>query len=676
MNATNKHIVKLCVVLAALIITIFNTQTCLAQEQTREWEQYLLQISEYEEFDNSLWEAYYDRLCDLEANPININMASREDLENLPFLTSQDAELISEYIYKHNGITTLGELVMIDRLDYNKRKLLFYFTYAGNVEEKAFPTIATIMKYGKNSLTATAKVPFYSRKGDKRGYEGYQYKHSIRYDFRYGDCIRVGLVGAQDAGEPFFAGKNSMGYDFYSYYLLIQKIGKIKTLAVGRYRLKFGLGLVINNNYSFGKLSALSSIGSNGTDIRAHSSSSSGNYLQGVASTVNVAKGFDVTAFVSGRKIDATLNKQDNTITSIVTSGYHRTQTEMAKKNNTSQTAFGGALEWRRYGFNIGISGVYTSFDRTLAPDKSVKYRRHYASGKSFHNFGINYGYINSRFAINGETATGDCNAVATINTIRFEVNEKLSLLALQRFYSFRYNAIMASAFSEGGSVQNESGIYLGATWKPRTDLSVMAYADVAYFAWPKYQASDSSMGFDNSIQVVYSPSNWNIQLRYRLKRREKDNADKTDLIYQTEHRGRFAVGYNAKTWSSKTQADVSFYNYKDRSSGWILSQSLSAKLGKIANVTANIGYFDTDDYNSRVYFYERGMSYSFYCPSYYGNGIRYCAVVDIKALRNVVLTAKIGTSKYFDREKISSGYQEINHSSATDLELQMKWKW
>ena len=32
--------------------------------------------------------------------------------------------------------------------------------------------------------------------------------------------------------------------------------------------------------------------------------------------------------------------------------------------------------------------------------------------------------------------------------------------------------------------------------------------------------------------------------------------------------------------------------------------------------------------------------------------------------------------SKYFDREKISSGYQEINHSSATDLELQMKWKW
>lgn len=676
MRLKKRHFKIAVLLFVTLIVNIGNTQSCLAQEQNREWEQYLMQLTEYEEFDNVLWESYYDRLCDLESNPININTATRDDLENLPFLSSQDAEAISEYLYKYGEMKSLGELVMIRSLDYNKRQLLFYFTYAGSKGEKVFPGLATIMKYGKNSLTASAKLPLYSRKGDKRGYEGYKYKHSIRYDFSYGDRVRVGFVGSQDAGEPFFAGKNSMGYDFYSYYLLIKKLGKIKSLAVGRYRLKFGLGLVMNNNYSFGKLSALSSLGSNGTAIRAHASSSSGNYLQGVATTVNVIKGLDITAFVSGRKIDATLNKEDSTITSIVTSGYHRTKTEMAKKNNTSRTDYGGSLEWRGYGFNIGLSAVFTSFDRKLAPDRSVLYRRHYATGKSFSNFGVNYGYTNRRFALNGETATGNCNAIATINTMRYDVTDLLSLLAVQRFYSFRYNAIMASSFSEGGAVQNESGIYLGATWKPRTDLSVMAYTDVAYFAWPKYQASDSSMGFDNSIQVVYSPSQWNIQLRYRIKKREKDNSDGTSLIYQTEHRGRLGVGYTAKTWSCKTQAEVSNYTYKDKSFGWIVSQTLSAKLGKIVDITANIGYFDTDDYNSRVYFYERGLSYSFYCPSYYGNGIRYCAVLGIKAIKNVVFTAKIGTSNYFDRAKIGSSYQEINHSSATDVELQMRWKW
>lgn len=46
-------------------------------------------------------------------------------------------------------------------------------------------------------------MPFYTRKGDREGYMGYQYKHSIRYDFTYGDNVRLGVLGAQDAGEPF-----------------------------------------------------------------------------------------------------------------------------------------------------------------------------------------------------------------------------------------------------------------------------------------------------------------------------------------------------------------------------------------------------------------------------------------------------------------------------------------
>lgn len=41
-----------------------------------------------------------------------------------------------------------------------------------------------------------------------------------------------------------------MGYDFYSFYLVLKKMGCIKTLALGRYRLRFGMGLVMNNNFS------------------------------------------------------------------------------------------------------------------------------------------------------------------------------------------------------------------------------------------------------------------------------------------------------------------------------------------------------------------------------------------------------------------------------------------
>lgn len=50
------------------------------------------------------------------------------------------------------------------------------------------------------------KVPFYERKGDASGtdgYLGYPYKHGLRYLFRYGNSVKLGFVASQDAGEPF-----------------------------------------------------------------------------------------------------------------------------------------------------------------------------------------------------------------------------------------------------------------------------------------------------------------------------------------------------------------------------------------------------------------------------------------------------------------------------------------
>lgn len=649
---------------------------CLsANGQQHEWEQYLYQLGELEDIESSSWESSFDLLCDMEENPININTATREELEQIPFLTARDVENISEYIYRYGPMKSLGELAMIRDMDYYKRKLLFYFTYAGDVKKKGFPKIKNIVKYGKHDIIGTLKIPLYKRKGDKSGYLGYQYKHSVRYDFTYGDYVRFGIIGAQDAGEPFFAGRNSLGYDYYSFYLILKKLGRIKTLALGKYRLKFGMGLVINNNFSFGKLSALSSMGRSSTSIRPHASRSDGNYLQGAAATVNLIKGLDVSAFVSYRKFDATLNKDDGTIATILSSGYHRTETEMAKKNNSSHFVAGGNVDYRFKGFNIGLTGVYVTLDKTLKPKTEAIYRRHYAHGRNFYNIGINYGYTGHRISFSGETANGGCNAWATINSLSFHLTDNIDLLALQRFYSFRYYSLFAESFSEGGAVQNESGIYLGVNWHPVPAMNVMAYTDFAYFAWPKYQAANSSHSFDNLIQMNYVPGKWTFAARYRLKMRERDNDDKSRLIYKIEHRGRLSAAYNNGVWSEKTQVDVAYTDYKERSLGWMVSQNIGLNLNKLLNVMATIGYFDTDDYDSRIYTYERGMLYSFSFPAYYGKGLRLALFATTDISKVIKLTAKIGATKYFDRNTIGSGYQEIYSSSATDIELQLRLK-
>ena len=39
------------------------------------------------------------------------------------------------------------------------------------------------------------------------------------------------------------------------------------------------------------------------------------------------------------------------------------------------------------------------------------------------------------------------------------------------------------------------------------------------------------------------------------------------------------------------------------------------------------------------------------------------------------MIACKLGSTKYFDRNKISSSYQEIDGSSMTDIEVQIRWK-
>ena len=641
--------------------------------QQHEWEQFLYQLGEIEDVESDVWESSFGLLCDLEKNPININTATREQLEQIPFLTAKDVENILEYIYRNGAMKSLGELAMIRDLDYFKRRLLFYFTFAGNVEEKRFPKLRNIMKYGKHDMTGSIKIPFYTRKGDKEGYMGYQFKHDLRYDFTYGDYVRIGFIGAQDAGEPFFSGRNNLGYDFYSFYFSLKNLGRVKTLVAGRYRVRFGMGLVVNNNYGFGKLSTLSSLGRGGSNIRVHSSRSSSNYLQGLATTVNVAKNLDISGFVSYRKFDATLNKEDNTIATILSSGYHRTETEMSKKNNSSHLTSGLNAEYRIGGGYVGITGLYVSLDKMLRPKTDAAYRKIYAHGKDFYNIGIHYGYTGHRLSVSGETASGGCNAIATINTLSYSLAENLDIMALQRFYSYNYYSLLSESFSEGGSVQNESGVYVGVNWKPFQGLNVMAYSDFAYFAWPKYQAGNSSRALDNLVQTVYTKDKWTFTARYRLKFRERNNESKTSLIFKNEHRGRMSAAYNDGIWNGKTQVDIAYTQYKRKSMGWMISQTVGLKLKKRFNAIATFGYFDTDDYDSRVYTYERGMLYSFSFPAYYGNGIRMAMYGCSDFSEKITIIAKIGMTKYFDRDKIGSGYQEIDGSMMSDLELQLR---
>ncbi len=643
-----------------------------------------------EDMDGVDAEQTMDLLEGLAEHPINLNQLTREQLEQLPFLSARQVEDVVAYVYRYGPVRSLNELTMLTTIDYHTRQLLKYFVYVGEEQPKSvWPSLENVKKFSKQTLQLTAKIPCYERKGDKNGYLGYPYRHDLRYQFTYNNRIKFGLTAAQDAGEPFFSEKNKWGYDHYAYYFQLRDIGRLEELNVGMYRVQFGMGLVMNTGFYLGKLTMLQSMGRSSHTLTAHASRSAQNYLHGAAATLRVADSWHLTAFASHRPLDATLNS-DGTARTIVTDGYHRTLTELEKKNNTHLTDLGLRLSFRPSSHFVhrdkasatssaltylNLNMVFSHFDRPLRPQTSSDYRRYAQEGSSFFNASLDYGYTNAAVSFSGETAVCNDGALATLNVFSWRATEQLSLMALHRYYDKRYTAFHARSFGEGTSTQNEHGFYLGSTWTPSRRFLLQGYADYAHFPWKRYRISDSSDALDALLLARVLYNRCTFESRYRFRIRQQDNSEKTLIQNRYDQRVRLVFRYAASPskFSFQTQVDGALLSGQTDSRGIMLSQQLTWNY-RWLQLDAKVGWFRTDDYDSRLYQYERSVRYDFSFPAYYGHGIRY-ALMACADFRCLSLSAKVGVTDYFDRAVISSSYQQIDGSSQTDLLLQAAYK-
>ena len=596
-----------------------------AQEKdVHSWEKYLSAVMTAEDMDSEEWQLNYDLLCELEQHPININKATREDLEQLPFLSAQQVEALMEYKYRYGGMKSLAELMMIREIEPQMRKLLGCFIYAGEESKSKIRT--------KHELIACYKV---------------DYRHWFRYQMEQGDKLKLGLVASQDADEPFFSGKNKLGYDYYSPYLQLKKLGRLETLVLGNFRVSMGMGMVMNNSFSLGKIATLQNLGRNANGLRAHSSRSLG-FLQGAGATINLGRGIKTTAFVSYTPMDATLNS-DGSARTIITTGYHRTETELAKKNNLHALKTGGTIKYNGGRVHLALNALYVHLDRKLSPSKTQLYNYFKPEGTDFMNASVDYGYRGRRFTLNGETAIDGNGHIATINTISLTTNSGLNLMALQRFYSYQYTSLDAQSYSDCGRVQNESGVSVGLSWQLSPKWQLAAYADYAYHPWSLYRKASSSYSLDNLMQCSFTSNHWKLMARYRLK------------AYEKEHRARISAEYTTENFSARTQFDGG-YCAENEERGVMLSGNLAYAYHWF-RMNAGVGYFNTDSYNSRVYLYESGPLYTYSMQQFYGEGMRYWLMLRANLGKHFMLTAKVGVTNCFDRK------------DKTDIDLQLRMK-
>lgn len=640
------------------------------------------------------WENLFEELSDLKENPLNINSATKEQLERFPFLNSQLIENILYYLYKYGAMVSINELMVVEDMDLATFRLLKPFITCQPLEEKTHtPTLKSILKYGKQELSARMDIPLYTRAGyqpftsdyikenPNKRYLGPSFYHNLRYKFRYTDKVYIGFTAEKDSGEPFFAGNNKKGYDYYSPYFYIRDFGKIRALALGNYRLNYGYGLVMNTDFNMGKTTALNTLLNRESGIKKHSSTDEYNYFQGIAGSIQLSEHFTADAFYSYRQMDGIVDNRF--ITSLKEDGYHRIPRDYEKKNSLTNQLIGSNIQYNGKNFELGLTAVYNFFNKVLNPTYRP-YNKYYPRGSDFFNLGANYKFFLKKLTWMGEVAMDKDRRMAALNTLRYRPKANFQLIAMHRFYDVAYQSMYARSVGEGSMVQNESGFYLGMEADELWYFKLTAYIDFFYFPWKKYQMTkNGTRGIDGVIQLDYSPTHeLDMFIRYRYKNKFKDynpaEGDKITVPY-IQQKGRYQLTYSPNDeLVLKTTADVVYnaYQHKDPSKGFLIKQSIGYKFPKLPlQLDASVAWFKTDDYASRITVYEKSLLYSFSMPSFYGEGERFSFNTRYELNKHIVLQGKYACTHYRDREVISSGLEQIEGNLKSDLYFQVQFK-
>ncbi len=673
--------------LISIINSLFIIPACSAQNPSENlMEEVLEDLSVNNDINNSVnslnWENELEELSNRLQEPVNLNSATREQLEQFPFLSDIQIEHLLAYIYIHGQMETIYELQLVEELDRQTIQYLLPFVCIKAINNEPAFRWKTMLKdagrYGKNEVLTRLDIPFYKRKGYEHTYLGPSVYNSVKYTFRYRDQLYAGGVAEKDAGEPFAALHNRYGYDYYSFYLLLQNCGRLKSLAVGNYRLSFGQGLVMSTDYLMGKTIYASSFNNRSTGIKKHSSTDEYNYFRGVATTVALTKRLSVSAFYSHRNMDGVVT--DGEITSVYKTGLHRSRKEADKKNLLTSQLTGGNVSYQQNHIRLGITGVYYVFNRPYEPELTG-YSKYNIHGNHFYNLGIDYAYRWRRFSFQGETAIGK-QGWASLNRLQYSPVQDIQFMLIHRFYSYDYWAMYAHSFGEGSTVQNEQGYYVGLETTPFSHWRFFVSFDLFSFPWKKYRINKPSRGTDGLIQATFTPrTNLSMYLKYRYKQKERDltGSKGTLTLPIFHHQLRYRLNYSLNdVFSSRTTLDYNHFHSQDRAAtkGYQVTQMISSQLPwtrLFADVQGS--YFCTDDYDSRVYVSEKGLLYTFYTPSFQGRGFRCAVRLRYELNKHWLFITKFGETIYLNRNEIGSGNDLIYGNKKADIQMQLRIK-
>lgn len=675
-------------VLAALGLLLFSCadQACCQETTTTQMQVEDLAAETEEETED---DSFLQLLQQFRQHPLNLNYASAVELQGLRMLNPLQVDALLSYRKLIGPLISIYELQAVPLWDLEIiQRLLPFITISERV-----PVPELLMKRFKGGSHV-----FYLRNArvlqQQKGYDGAvsnSYRGGpdhllFRYRYSFKNLLQAGVTGDKDAGEPFFKGAQSKGFDFYSAHLFARAVGMVRAVALGDYTVNLGQGLIQWQSMAFKKGGNAVHIKRQSPGLLPYSSAGEYNFYRGGGMAL-AKENVDLVVFGSKKSLSATevtdtVAAASGAFSSLSTSGYHRTEGELRKRNSVKEGVVGGSLHYTHPSFRIGFNGLHYNYSKSLQ-EAGVPYTRLSARASSGYNLSLDYSATFRNAHLFGEAAVSKDGGKALITGLLVALDARADLAMGYRNLSPSFQPFRGNAFTESSLPSNEEGLYAGIAVRPMHGLKLEAYADHYVFPSIRYRIDAPGAGQDYLVQVTYQPRK-GIELYTRFRSEKKpinavsSRAPLNIIVPVPRQSWRLHLNYRfTPTFLLKARADLVWYHKKSESAeeGFLMYMEGAFDIGKVISGNVRLQCFETGGYSSRVYAFESDVLYGYSVPSFFDNGTRYYANMNWDITSRITLWIKWAQTIFRGKEMIGSGLEEIKGNIKSEIKVQLRLK-
>ncbi len=623
---------------------------------------------------------------------LNINEITKEGLQILGEFTSSQIESFLSYRKSFGKFISKYELQSIPNWDIELIKKIKQFVCIKNKNE-FFNSLPMAIKEGNQILLLRTRTVLeksigyvYDTTTKSKKYAGIPASISMKYQLKFKQDFKLGILMENDAGERFTFNRNTKGFDFISAHLYKKNNGFLQMLCIGDYTVNIAQGLIQWQSLGVKKSTEVNSIKHESEIIKPYQSFNEINFHRGVCIGV---KKFQTNAvfFYSNRNLDA--NKSIDSSNDIIVSslnylGLHRTENEIANKKNLNQQLLGINVNSNFKNILISASVLHYEFKYPFQK-QNLSYNLYALKGNRLTSYSIGYSFTKLNTHFFGETAFS-YNGFATTNGLFSAISGKADISILYRNISKSFQSINANAFTENSSVNNEKGLYFGISLKRQNRWELNMSADFYSMPWLQYQINAPSSGMSFLIRITHTP-NKKLSAIFTFKHQVSQISSSENNDYVLKPLGEIERNSLRCHLSKLLSTSISLRSRMEfqiiktstltRSEGFLFfTEILYKPLMKRISSNVRITYFESTNYDSRIYAFENDLSNSYALPAFYDNGFRYFFNVQYALSKKIHCRLKFSQNFYPNKKDIGTGYDLIKGSKKTQIGFETIFSW